>query len=85
MHYDNGFEILLAVVFAMSPQLGVLGPKAQDFVTPFCLSEVEPISDFHLIALVIRSELVLIIIQTGNINNLIGKYIMELSKIKHLQ
>ena len=85
MHYDNGFEIILAVVFATSPQLGGLGPKAQDIVIPLHLDEEELLSDFHLRALAIRSELVLTIYQTGQINNLTGKYIMELSKVKHLQ
>ena len=28
----NGIDIIIVVVFAMSPQLGRLGPKAQDLV-----------------------------------------------------
>ena len=59
MHYDNGFELLIAVVLSMIPQLGGLGPKAQDLVIPFHLGEGEPLTYFHLIALVIGSELVL--------------------------
>ena len=39
MHYDNGFEIFIAVIFNMSPQLGGLWPKAQDLVIQFCLGE----------------------------------------------
>ena len=39
MYYDNGFEILVAVVFVMSTQLGVLGPKAKYLVIPFYLGE----------------------------------------------
>ena len=39
MQYDNVFELLIAVVFCISPQLGVLGPKYQDLVIPFCLCE----------------------------------------------
>ena len=65
----------------MSPKLGVLGPKYQYFVIHFRLSEGELLTDFHSI----RSELVLIIYQTGHINILTVKYIMELSKLKHLQ
>ena len=69
----------------MSPQLGGLGLKDQDLVIPFRLGEGEPLSDFHLRALAIRSEVVLMRDQTVQINNLTGKYIMELSKLKHLQ
>ena len=32
MHYDNGFELLIAVFFAISPQLGGIGHKAQYLV-----------------------------------------------------
>ena len=39
MHYENGFEILIAVVFAMGPQLGGLGPKGQELVKPLHLGE----------------------------------------------
>ena len=57
MHYDNGFELLIAVVFSMIPQLGGLGPKYQDLLIPLQLDEGETISYFHLRALSIRSEL----------------------------
>ena len=76
MHYENGFELLIDVVFAMSPQLGGLGPKYQDLTIPFRLGEGEPLSYFHLKALEIRSELVFIIDQTGQVDNLTGKYIV---------
>ena len=39
MYYDNVFEILIAVVFNMIPQLGGLEPKAQEPVITFCLGE----------------------------------------------
>ena len=39
MHNDNGFYLLISVVFAMSPQLGGLGTKYQDLVIPFFLGE----------------------------------------------
>ena len=85
MHYDNGFELLIAVVFSISPQLGVLGPKGQDLVIPLCLGEGEYLPYFHLKALTIRSEIVLTRYQTVQINNLTVKYIMELSKLKNVQ
>ena len=69
----------------MIPQLGWLVPKYQDLVIPFRICEEEPLSDFHLIDLAIRSELVLMRNQTEQINNLILKYIMKLSKLKNVQ
>ena len=69
----------------MSTQLGVIGSKAQDLVISFFIGEVETLPQFHLRALHIRSEIFLFQDKTGQINNLIGKYIMELSKLKHLQ
>ena len=35
MNTDTGFELLVDVVFAMIPQLGLLGPKYQDLVISF--------------------------------------------------
>ena len=85
MNYDNGFELTIAVVFYMRPQLGGLGPKSQDLVIPFCLGEVEYLPDFNLRYLAIRIELVFMRYQTSHIKNLTGKYIMGISKLKHLQ
>ena len=76
MRYDNGFELLIANFFNMSPQLGGLGPKSQDLLIPFCLGEGESLTYFHLRALEIKSELILMKDETGQINNLTGKYIM---------
>ena len=73
MNYDNGFELTIAVVFYMRPQLGGLGPKYQDVVILFCLGEGESLLYFHFRALSIISELVLARYQTGDINNLTGK------------
>ena len=73
MNYDNVFEILIAVVFAMSPQLGGLGTKAQDLVIPFRLDEGENLPYFQNRALEIRNELILIKYQKGQINKLTGK------------
>ena len=78
MHYDNGLELLIDVVFAMSTQLGRLGTKSQELMIPFRLGEGEPLTYFHLRALTIRSELELMRYQIGKIKNLTGKYIMEL-------
>ena len=85
MHYDNVFELIISVVFYMSPQLGGPGPKAKGLVIPFHPGEVEHLPDFYLRALTIISELELMIYQKGKINNPKGKYIMKLSKLKHLQ
>ena len=85
MNYDNGFELTIAVVFYMRPQLGGLGPKSQDLVIPFCLGEVEYLPDFNLRYLAIRIELVFMIYKTGQINNITWKYIVEMSNMKHIQ
>ena len=85
MNNDNGFDLIIAVVFVMSPQQVGLGPKAQYVVIPFRLGEVETLPEFHLRSLTVRSELDLFQDQTGQINNLTGKYIMDMSKLKHLQ
>ena len=78
MNDENGFELIIAVVFSMSTQLGGLGPKAEYLVMPFRLGEGEPLSDYYLRSLAIISELVLMKYQTGQINNITGKYIMEI-------
>ena len=78
MHYENIFELIISVLFSIIPQIGGLGPKYQDFVIPFRLGEGEPLPYFHLVSLAIRSELVLTIYQTVQVNKITGKYIMEL-------
>ena len=85
MNNDNVFYLLIYVVFDISNQIGGLGTKSQDLVISFCLGEVETLPQFQIRALHIRSEIFLLQDETGQINNLIGKYIMELSKLKHLQ
>ena len=85
MHYGNEFELLIAVVFFVIPQIEGLVPKSQYFVISFCLGEGELIPYFYLISLEIRSELVLMRDKIGQINNLTGIYIMEMSKMKHPQ
>ena len=60
MNNYNGFELLIDVVFSISPQLVGLGHKAQDLVISFRLGEGETIPQFHLRALHIISELFLL-------------------------
>ena len=69
----------------MSTQLGGLGPKAQYLVIPVCLGEVDTLPKFHLRYLKIIIELDLLQYQTVQINSLTVKYIMVLSKLKHIQ
>ena len=85
MNNNDVFGLLIDVVFSIIPELGVLGPKSQDPPISFCLGEVETLPQSYLRALQIISEKVLMRYETGKINNLAGKYIMELSKLKHLQ
>ena len=85
MNNYNVFSLLIYVVFSMSPLLGVTEPKAQDLVIYFSLGEVETLPQLHLRVLLIRSENLLFQDETRQINNLTSKYIMEMSKLKHLQ
>ena len=36
MNIENVFDILVDVVFYISPKIGGIGPKSQDLVIPFC-------------------------------------------------
>ena len=56
MHYDNGFRLLFTVFSTMNHRLGGLGPQAQDHAIPFHFSEGEPLPDFYLGGLAIRSD-----------------------------
>ena len=85
MHNKDGFGLLILFVFYMIPQLGGLGTKSQDLVISFRLGERETIPQFHLRYFKVRRESFLLQYETGNINNLTGKYIMEISKLKHFQ
>ena len=69
----------------MSPQLGELGPISQELVIYSHLGKGENLPQFHLRAIQIRSENFMLQDETGKINNLTGKYIMELPKLKHIQ
>ena len=77
MNNDNGFDLLIDVVFGMGTQIGRIVPKHQDLVISFSLGEGENIPKFHLRALQIRGENFLLQDKTGQINNLTGKYIMK--------
>ena len=55
MNNYNGFDLLIYVVFSMSPQLGGRVPKAKDLVISSCLDEGETLPQFHLRYLQIRS------------------------------
>ena len=54
MHYYNG-----SLFFNMIPQLRGPGHKSQDLVIFFCLGVGESLIYFHLRALAIKSELIL--------------------------
>ena len=69
----------------MNYQLGGIGLKPQDLVTPFQLICGESIPDFHMLALHSISKIYPLNDNTAQKNNLTSKYIMELSKLKHLQ
>ena len=75
----------MAVVFAMSTQLGGIGPKYQDLVTLFQILNSEPLPAFHLQALQARRKNYLLYDNTVHKSNLTGKYFMEPSKLKPLQ
>ena len=82
MNNENGFDIIIAVVFAMSNQLGGLGTKAEDLVFYFRVGEVETLPKFHIRSLQTRSANFLLQDKLGQNNNLTGKFTMELSKLK---
>ena len=64
MNNNNGFDLLIAVVFSISTQLEVLGHKAQDLVISFHLGEVETIPQLHLRYLQVRSDIFLLKYET---------------------
>ena len=68
MNKDNEFDLIIYVVFDMCTQLGGLVPNIQKS---------------QLIALQIRSANFLLQYETWKMNNLKGKYIIELSKFKN--
>ena len=76
MNNDNEVDLFIDAVFAMITQLGVIGPKAQYLVISFFLGKVETLPQFYLNSPQIRSEIFLLRYETGQINNLTGKYIM---------
>ena len=85
MNNDNGFDLIIAIVFAMITQQWGLGTKYKYLVVSFCLGAGKNLPQFHLRALQIRGENFLLQYETGKINILTGKYIIELSKLKKNQ
>ena len=85
MNPDNRFELLGDVVFEMSTEIGGIGPKSQDLVIYFHLVKVETLPQLHFRYLQSRSNLFLLNNETGQINNLTGKYIMKITKLKQLK
>ena len=84
MNNDNGFDLIIAVVFAMITQQRGLGTKYKYLVVSFCLGEGENLPQFHLRALQIRDEKFLLKYQAEQINNLTGKYIQLTGKCNKL-
>ena len=70
MNIENRFELLVAVVFYMSPQLGGIGPKAQDLVILFRFGEGKSLQSFHLKNIQAQSEIYLLNDETGQTNKL---------------
>ena len=60
MKNDNVFDILVVIVFDMIPQLGCIGHKYQDLVTPFQLKKGESLPYFHLWDFQARSKIYLL-------------------------
>ena len=56
LNIGDYFDLIIAVLYSMSPQLGGLVPKAQDVVIYFCLGEGGNLPQFHLKTLQERSE-----------------------------
>ena len=78
MNKYNVYDLLIAVVFAIIPQLGGLGPKSQDLVISLQIGEVETIPQLNLRAIQIRSEMFLLEDDILQKNYITGKYIMVL-------
>ena len=70
MNNDNGFGLLIDVIFDINSQQGGLGPKVQDLVISFCLGKGKNLPQLNLRALHIRGETFLFQYQTRKINNL---------------
>ena len=82
MNIDNGFDLIIAVLFVMSPQVRGLGPKHQNLVISFHLGEGENIPQFHLRAIQIRNENFLLQDQTRNNQQPHRKFLLGTVKIE---
>ena len=85
MNHYNWFDIFVAFFFSVSPQIVSIRPKDYELVTSFQLIESELPPDLHLRALQSRSKIYLLNDNKCQKKNIAGIYIMEISKIKHLQ
>ena len=85
MNVDNRFDFLVDVVFVMCPHLGWLGTKSQDLVISFCLGEGGTVLQIKLIDIQEIGEMFLLNDKTWQIKNITGKFITELTKLKHIK
>ena len=76
----NGFDLLVAIIYGRSPQLGGKHDDAQSIVVAFNAKSGELLSEFHQRALETASILALMQDKTGQAYKLIGKYLLILSK-----
>ena len=58
MNNENGFDLLIADVLAMSTQLGGTGTKSQDLMISFFPGEGDNIPQLHLRAIQIKGEII---------------------------
>ena len=75
MNIDNGFDLLVAVSFSVSHQLGGLGTKDQELAILFRLGEGKSLLELLLRKVQSRIKIYMMNDETGQSNNLTGKYI----------
>ena len=75
----NGFDLLIAIIYGRSPQLGGKHDDAQSIVMAFNVHSGELLSEFHHQALETASIINLMQDKTGQANKLIGKYLSILT------
>ena len=85
MNNNNVYDLLVAVGFAMSFYICDIWPKSQDLVAPFKILKSESLPDFYMYDIQSRSNICLLSYNIYQKNFLTHKYIIKLSKIKHLQ
>ena len=85
MNIDNEFDLIVAVAFSTSPQLGGIGFRSQEILISFFLGERDTLPQLKFRDIQSRSGNFLMNYKTRQINTLTGKYIIELSKLKHIK